>query len=234
MAKSLDEFVLLEPLWDKAIQLPGDISLEEKHQMMDWPPLDEMQFNAHKYLGLSLEDLWHKAASTPNSLTWPECRLIRDCFHILRLREQHVISDRTLLLFHRRPDLKAKKRQAEAAVLTPKELRALRNLDKVYYEKLKKEYDEHQAELEAERRRRPEHMPKEWVQKIIDNKRWGFILYHHQGMVGWEDFKALFDGVLAMSLFVIGSEEIQDLKEAEIVEFEPKDNIQEELDFLRQ
>ncbi|KAJ5885992.1 uncharacterized protein N7473_008666 [Penicillium subrubescens] len=37
-----------------------------------------------------------------------------------------------------------------------------------------------------------------------------------------------------MSLFVISSKEIQDLKEAEIVEFEPKDDIQEELDFLRQ
>jgi hypothetical protein len=49
MAKSLDELVQLEPLRDKAIQFPGDISLEEKHQMMDWPPLDEMQFNAIRF-----------------------------------------------------------------------------------------------------------------------------------------------------------------------------------------
>jgi hypothetical protein len=125
--------------------------------------------------------------------------------------------------------------QAEAAVLTPEEIQALRNLDKVYYDKFKKDVDEHEAELEPERRRRQEHMPKEWVQKIIDNRRYGFILYHHQGLAGWGNFKALLDGVLAMEFYgLIGFEEIQDLKEPEIVEFEPKDNIQEELDFLRQ
>jgi hypothetical protein len=33
MVKS--EFAQLEPLWDKAIQFPGEISHEEKHQKMD-------------------------------------------------------------------------------------------------------------------------------------------------------------------------------------------------------
>lgn len=78
-------------------------------------------------------------------------------------------------------------------------------------------------------------MPKEWVPKIIDHNRWGFILYHHRDMTGWEEFKGLLDGVPEMRLYgVVGFEQIQDIKEAEFFEFEPKDDIQEELDHLRQ
>ncbi|KAJ5177042.1 uncharacterized protein N7482_002919 [Penicillium canariense] len=185
--------------------------------MMDWPPLEEMQSNAHKYLGLSVEDLVQKAALSPDSLTYPECHLMYDCFRILRY------------------DGHSAKKQAEAAILTSEELQALRNLDKVYYEKQKKQFGENQAKLEAERQQRPEHMPKEWVEKIIDNKRWGYVLYRHRAMDGWEDFKALLDGVLAMPLFgVTGFQEIQDSKVAEFVEFKPKDDDEEELDYLRQ
>lgn len=46
------------------------------------------------------------------------------------------MSDRPFL-FHERPDLKAKKMQAEAAILTSEEFQALRNTDKVYYDKEK-------------------------------------------------------------------------------------------------
>ncbi|KAB8077669.1 hypothetical protein BDV29DRAFT_45611 [Aspergillus leporis] len=228
MANTLEEFVQLEPLWDKAILSPAEISLEEKHQLMEWPPLAEMQGNAHKHLGLSVEDLIQKAATAPLSLTYSECRLIRDNFRILRLGD---MSNRWIWPL-KRPDLETKRTQAQAAILTSKELQALRNLDEVFYEKEKTELDGR----EAKRQRRPAHMPKEWVQKIIDegdDKSWGYIFYHHKAMVGWDDFKELFDGILAMPLFgVKGSEEIQGSKVAEFVEFETKD--EGELDYLRQ
>lgn len=84
MAKSVEEFARLEPLWEKAIQFPEEISLEEKLQVMDWPPLDEMQSNAQKLLGVSVEELFHKAAQASDSLTYPECRLLHDGFRDLR------------------------------------------------------------------------------------------------------------------------------------------------------
>ena len=234
MAKSLEEFAQLEPLWDKAIQFPEEISLEEKHQIMDWPPLEEMQSNTHKYLGLSVEGLFHKAAITPDSLTYPECRMLRDCFHILRRDGLYPVQDRWWF-FHQRPALDAKKKQAEAAILTSDELQALRNLDNVFLEKEMKELDERQAKRKAERQRRPPFTPQEWVERIIDNKRWGYVLYRHQVMNGWEDFKALFDRVLAMRFdSIAGYNEIHDSKVTEFLEFEPKGDSEEDLEFLRQ
>lgn len=227
MANTLEGFAQLEPLWDKAIQSPAEISLEEKHQLMEWPPFAEMQANAHKHLGLSVADLIQKAATAPLSLTYPECRLIRDNFRILRLGD---MGNRWIWPL-KRPDLETKKTQAQAAILTSKELQALRNIDGVFYEKEKTELDGR----EAKRQQRRGHVPKEWVQKIIDqgdDKSWGYIFYLHKAMAGWEDFKELFEGVLAVPLFgVKGSEEIQDSKVAEFVEFEMKDG---ELDYLRQ
>lgn len=118
--------------------------------------------------------------------------------------------------FRNRPDLKAKKQQAEAAVLTSEELQALRNLENVYLQKEKEHYDENDTKRMAETQRRPPSAPKEWVEKIIDNNRWGYVLYRHQAMDGWEDFKALLDGVLAMHLYRLnGYEKIHDSKVAE-------------------
>lgn len=234
MAKSLEEFAQLEPLWDQAIQFPEEISLKEKHQIMDWPPLEEMQFNAHKYLGLSVEDLFHKAAITPDSLTYPDCRMLRDCFRILRGDGLYPVQDRWWF-FHQRPALDAKKKQAEAAILTSDELQALRNLENIFVEKGIKELTERQEKRKAESQLRSPFAPVEWVEKIVDNNRWGYVLYRHRAMDGWEDFKALPDGVLAMRFDCIaGYSEIHDSKVTEFLEFEPKDDSEEELEYLRQ
>jgi hypothetical protein len=234
MAKTPEELAQLEPLWEKVIQFPEDISLEEKHEIMDWPPLEEMQSNTHKYLGLSVEDLIHKAASAPDSLTYPECRMIHDCFRILRSPGLYAVQDRWWF-FRQRPELEAKKKQAEAAVLTPEELQAIRNLENVFREKERQHFDENDAKRNAEELRRPPGTPREWVEKIIDNKRYGYTLYRHRAMDGWEDFKTLLDGVLAMRFYALdGYDEIHDSKVAEVVEFELKDDSEEELENLRQ
>jgi len=55
MAKTPEELAQLEPFWEKVIQFPEDISLEEKNQIMDWPSLEEMQSDTHKYLAYQLK-----------------------------------------------------------------------------------------------------------------------------------------------------------------------------------
>jgi hypothetical protein len=44
-----------------------------------------MQANAQKRLNLSVEDLFHKAATNPDSLTYPECLLMDNDFRIMNL-----------------------------------------------------------------------------------------------------------------------------------------------------
>jgi hypothetical protein len=138
MSKTLEEFAQLEPLWDKAIQSLSEISLEEKHGIMEWPPLEEMQANANKFLGISLEDLLEKAVTNTESLTYPECRLIRDQFRIKKMSEMGDEWNRSQWL-RKHPDLSTKRKQAQEAVLTANELQAVQAVDEIFYQKQSEE-----------------------------------------------------------------------------------------------
>lgn len=227
MAKALEEFAQLEPLWEKAIQYPADISPEEKHQLMEWPPLEEMRANASNHLGMSLEDLLQKAATDPHSLTYPECRLIRDKFRIMRLFD----SGNRFAWRWKRPDLYSKRNQARDAILTQTELQAVRAVDEVFYQKQSAEFKAIKAKRQQEP---PPHMPREWVQKIIDrkdDKSWGYIFYHHKAMAEWDEFMEIFNKILELPLFFKGEEEILDFKFAQFIPFETEES---ELGVLRQ
>lgn len=80
---NLEEFAQLEPLWDRAIQSPAEISIDEKHQLMEWPPRAEMEAKALKYLGLLVDDLFQKAATALLTLIYPECCFIEHHFRII-------------------------------------------------------------------------------------------------------------------------------------------------------
>lgn len=231
MADTIEEFAQLEPLWDKAIQCPEDISLEEKHQLMEWPPLDVMQATTQKYLGQSVESLIHKAATDPNSLTFPECRLIKDDFRTLKILDRIKYENDRRRWLRERPDLKAKREQAHAAVLSPEESQAVRNLQDVFYFIQKAHYDERQRRRGPQR---PRHLPPEWIQNVIDrdDKSWGYIFYHHKGQKGWEEFQMQFNDLLATDLLVLGLDQIGNSKVAEFVEFEANEH--GELNFLRE
>ncbi|GAQ47700.1 similar to An14g07400 [Aspergillus niger] len=215
MAKTLEEFAQLEPLWDKAIQHPAETSPDEKHQLMQWPPLEEMQANTTKYLGMSVENLLQKAATDRQSLTYAECRLIHDHFRITRILDN---GDQFAWL-QMRPDLYDKLKQAQEAVLSPIELQAVQAVNEVYPQK---KYDEYMARHE---KRKQEPFPdlKDWVRKIVlreDDKSWGYVFYHQKGMARLDEFRALFAEVLEMSFFFEGYEEIHDHKFAQFVPFE--------------
>ncbi|KAG2414551.1 hypothetical protein HFD88_003742 [Aspergillus terreus] len=231
MADTIEEFAQLEPLWDKAIQCPEDISLEEKHQLLEWPPLDVMQATSQKYLEQSVESLIHKAATDPNSLTFPECRLIKDDFRTLKILDRIKYENDRGIWLHERPELKAKREKARAAVLSLEESRALKNLRDVSYFVGKAHYDERRRRRGPQR---PSNLPPEWIQSVIDrdDKSWGYIFYHHKGHEGWEEFQKQFNDLIATDLLVLGLDQIENFKVAEFVEFEA--NEQGELNFLRE
>ncbi|KAJ5552815.1 hypothetical protein N7494_002193 [Penicillium frequentans] len=213
MATTLEEFAQLEPLWDKAIQSPGNISLEEKHQLMEWPTLDEMQANAKKHLGMSVEDLFRKASGDPHSLTYPECRLISDNFRIIG-----ILDDGDRFTWRRkRPDLYTKRNQAREAILTPTELYAIQGVDELFFQIQQEDFEANEAKRQQ---KPPPHMPREWVQKIIDrtdDKSWGYVFYHPQGMAGWDALMEIFKGVLEMPLYFNGYEDIHEFKFSQFI-----------------
>ncbi|CAK46732.1 uncharacterized protein An14g07400 [Aspergillus niger] len=202
MAKTLEEFAQLEPLWDKAIQHPAEISPDEKHQLMQWPPLEEMQANSAEYL-----------ATDRQSLTYAECRLIRDHFRITPTLDK---GDR-FAWPQMRPDLYDKLKQAQEAALLPIELQAVQAVNEVFPQKM---YDDLEARHE---KRKPFPDLQDWVRRIVvreDDKSWGYVFYHQKGMARLDEFRALFAEVLEMSFGFKGYEEIHDHKFAQFVPFE--------------
>ena len=216
MAKTLEEFAQLEPLWDKAIQSPAEISTEEKHQMMEWPPRAEMDATTQKAVGISLDELFQKAATTPELLTYPECRLMRDNFRMLGFWDR---GDRWKLPYSR-PELVAKKEQAEEAALVSPEREAIRNYNAVFLEKHQAAHHERRAKDKPEM---PYGTPPEWVQRLIDqenDKYWGFIFYHHKDIAGWNEYLEVFNQLLKMGPFIDGADKTKDFKLAQFVPFE--------------
>lgn len=188
--------------------------------MMEWPPLEEMQANSQEHLGMSIEDLLQKAATTPQNLNYAECHLIHDNFRILGLLEK---GDR-FAWPRMRPDLYRKRKRAQEAILTPIELQAIQAVDEVYFHKKL-------ADLSAREEKRklqpPRHMPQEWVRKIMDQKddqSWGYVFYHLKGMDRWDEFLALLAEVREMPFYYPGEEEIREHKFAQFIPFETEES----------
>ena len=184
--------------------------------MMEWPPLEEMQANSQKHLGMSIKDLLQKAATTPQSLTYAECHLIHDNFRIVGTLEK---GDRFSWPLQR-GDLYTKRQRAQEAILTPIELQAVRAVDQVYH-KVQRETLE--ARDEKRKQKPPMHMPKEWVQTIIDRKDdqdWGYVFYHQKSLTGLDEFLALLAEVREMPFYYHGEEEIIAHKFAQFIPFE--------------
>jgi hypothetical protein len=196
-----------------------EISTEEKHRMLEWPPRAEMEATTQRALGISVDELIQKAATSPQSLTYLECRLIRDNFPMLGFKDIDDRWDWPLL----RSDLQTKKRQAEEAALLSPERQAIRNLNEVFYEKEATELDVRHI------KRKPlvVGMPPEWIKKIIDqgdDKSWGYIFYYHKDIAGWKDFAELFNSILDMRLYLDRYTEIQDFKLAQFILFETEES----------
>ncbi|RHZ58446.1 hypothetical protein CDV55_106572 [Aspergillus turcosus] len=225
----IEAWASMESLYDKAIQSPSEITQEEKHAIMEWPSLEQMEETTQKYLGKSLQDLIHTAANDPLALTYAECRLIDEDFRILRnLDAGKYKSDRMGRKIKRR-DLWNKWQQARAAVLSPDELKALENL-KLPGVYLAKQKAHNKPIIEAEERSRTH--PPDWVQRILDRdgKGWGYVIYRpsivHEDEGTKEAWRACWDNFNELlsyqPVMVIGGEEIRDSKIIDFVTYEPE------------
>lgn len=223
MASTLKELALLEPLWDKALQSPLSVTLDEKHQILEWPTMEIMQINAQRHLNLSVDDLFYKAATYPDSLTYPECLLLDNDFRIMKLLDQVKYSNDRRRWEAERPDLIEKKNKARAIVLTPLETKALANLrdNDILFLKQVAYYDTLQA------KRKPLTMPREWIKNVLNQegeiKTFGFVFYYpkDQEKSLREKFREKFDEILKEPMFSAdGFDLIEEFKVAEFVEFE--------------
>ncbi|KAH8698405.1 hypothetical protein BGW36DRAFT_426113 [Talaromyces proteolyticus] len=228
-AEALEQWLSTEHLWDKAINSPNEIAQDEKHAIMDWPPLEEMEENSRKYLGKSLQDLIHLASTDPVSLTYPECRFIHDDFHILGELESVKYSNDQAGRIIDEGERWKKWQKAREAVSSADEFKAVTNVQgtDLYRDKLK-EWTE--PRIKAEQRSRTH--PPDWVQKIIDSddKAWGYVIYRPfiQGEQSdetkqawdacWERFNELQSGQ-PVPVFTIGAEEITGTKVFDFVDY---------------
>ncbi|PGH27693.1 hypothetical protein AJ80_00708 [Polytolypa hystricis UAMH7299] len=240
IADTLEEWSQLEPLWDKAIESPAEITLEEKHQLLEWPPLPEMQANTQNYLHKPVVDLIHTAATDPTSLTYPEFRLMREGFHIFRFLDGSKYENDRATWKILRPDLYTKRERACALVCSSEESQALENVKDSQLGLMKlNAYSE-----QCRANQRPRHLPPEWVQKILDQegemKSWGFVFYRprrQQPSDGddWNDFRNNFDWIIsAEPLMVVGGDPLRDSKVIEVVEFQAQEEEEGQVEHLRE
>jgi hypothetical protein len=241
--RKLEEWAAGESLWDKAIQSPAEITQEEKHRILGWPTWEQMQENAQRYLGESVEELFQKAIANPEALTFAECRLVRDDFHVLKVLESVDRGSRKLGRA-RRPDLREKWKAACAAVLSREEQQAMRNMGPEKYHTVQ---EAHFAPI-REARQRARTVPPEWVKKILEreDKAWGYVIYHPRILPGnqharevWENFQEVFNEGLVYQLLhqpmrmrVTGSDQIADSRIVDFVPFE-RNGDDDELNQLR-
>lgn len=216
----------LEPLFDKAIINPNEVTQNEKHQILEWPSRETMEENISKYLHRTVDELFQTACNNPDALTYPDCRLIDDDFYIMRLWDASGRQESKWRREDASPSLKAKWEQARAAVLSTEEARALENVNRVIYFKTKA-YK--QPIIEADERGRE--LPPPWVQRIIDQrgeKSWGYIIYRSSDEDepgDWAGFRRKFRQVVDEApIFTIGGDEIRDSKVADFVDFEGSEN----------
>lgn len=218
----IEAWALREILYDKAIHSPSEITQEEKHAILEWPSLEQMEETSQKYVGKSLQDLIHTAVNDPLALTYAECRLIDENFQIFKALDACKYKNDRRKLMIEDQDFWNKWQQARAVVLSPDELKALENVREVFLEKAKA-YSNPAAE-------RYWTHPPDWVQRILDRegKGWGYVMYRPSTTLEEEGTKEawracwdhLIERLRDFPLMVIGSQEIQDSKILDFVDYE--------------
>lgn len=135
----LSDWSNIEPLFDKAINTPANITREEKYQIAQWPSHEEMEAQCQEQFSRSVHDLIQAAATDRDSLTYPEARLIRLGFHgidLLAYTEREAVARRRERF---EKPLWEKHQQELVSVLLPVELQAWHAVADAgwFYEKLK-------------------------------------------------------------------------------------------------
>lgn len=224
----LSDWSKIEVILDKAIDSPASITQEEKHKIAEWiPSREEMESRVQKHLSRSLNDLFHHAATDRDSLTYLDCVMIHQGFHLFDKLTQ---AGRDIQRRHRenqQPELYAKWERARATVLSELELRAVLNVtDPEFYRQKQAGYLTPRLKEHERTRGRPA----EWVHRIIDqggDKTWGFRIYCSflDDSPEWNYFHQQFHRIVDdLPLMELGNEEIRDSKHTELINFDGRED----------
>lgn len=230
----LSDWSNIEPLFDKAINTPADITREEKLQIAQWPSHEEMKAQCQEQFRRSVDDLIQAAATDRDSLTHSEARLIRQGFHgidLLAYTEREAVARRRERF---EKPLWDKYQQALVSVLLPVELQGWNAVTDSgwFYEKLKgatMQRKVHNPFVESG--------PPPWIQRIIDqggSKAWGYIIYCSglDSSEAWLNFRNHFDERLSLVPSLgAGSDQIRKTKVTEFLNFEGQED---DISVLRQ
>lgn len=225
----LSDWSNIEPLFDKAINTPTEITPHEKHQIAQWPPHEEMEAQCQKQFNRSISDLLQAAVIDCDSLTCSEATLICQGFHDidwLAYTECQAVARRR---WRFEKLLWDKYQQALVSILLPVEMKAWNAVtdDEWFNKKLR-------TSLQHTRNLFVDSGPAPWIQKIIDqgdSKPWGYIIYcfglNRNRSELWQDFQSKFnERVFLASSVGVGSGQIRRTKLTEFLNFDgPEDDL---------
>ncbi|BCS19560.1 uncharacterized protein APUU_12388S [Aspergillus puulaauensis] len=223
----LSDWSNIEPLFDKAINNPAEVTPEEKHKIAQWPSHEEMDAQCQKQFNRSIDDLLQAAATDRDPLNHPEARLIRQGFHgidLLAYTEREAVARRRERFEKPLWDTYQK---ALASVLLPVELQAWNAVADSRW------FNEKGASLQKQIHNPfVDSGPAPWVQRIIDqgdSKACGYAIYCSglDRSEAWQNFQSYFDQrVSLVPSLGAGSDQIRSTKLTQFLNYEePEDDL---------
>ncbi|KAL4962960.1 uncharacterized protein BDV14DRAFT_97187 [Aspergillus stella-maris] len=222
----------IEPLFDKAINSPADITPEEKHRIAQWPPRETMEARCQEHLNCSVDDLMQRAAADKETLSYAEARMIWEGFNMLKLTEASERAMSNAQRIWTQKDLWEKHQQALPNVLSVSEIQAHKGVNAPRW--ITTSSDKPGWPKRTSLANRP---PEEWIQKIIDqgdDRSWGYAIYCSGMDEGeeWREFRHNFeDWVRSQPVSARGSEHMRTAKVIDMINF---DGPEGDLGLLRQ
>ncbi|KAL4901177.1 hypothetical protein BDW74DRAFT_182031 [Aspergillus multicolor] len=228
----LVDWTTIEPLFDKAIISPSEITPEEKHRIAQWPPRKDMEERCQKYLGRSLDDFLQAAADDRVSLTYAECRLLHDGFYLLN---SLVSSQRISVMtrrYHKEKELADKWLRALESVLTPLEFCAHQTSQDSLW------WLEKMTEFERQREQHPDYeptpwnpsRPPRWIRNLLEQEEgmsWGYVIFCHELSESepWEKFHEMFfDRIDLLPATKPGGDQVQSTKVVDLTNYDGPEN----------
>lgn len=186
-------------LYLRIIADPASVTRADKNQVYERPPPDEEDRLCKEKVGISMEELRHKALSNPDAMTEDECNILTGG---VKKREKSS-GKYPLWKFHLIEDDMELSHQVDEILYTQEDFEIQRrahhrhhDFDEVIEERRKRkrqqQFDERAAKMRATTPR--------WINHMSDAKlsQWGFVIfrttYSGETEDEWKTFKWVYDG----------------------------------------
>lgn len=198
---------LKRELWDKALQTPDQITEAERLVILRQPDLTTQVANSLKVSGLTPEELQNKALTSPETMTYEECNLILNSYHIWS--PQEATSNSPLYWGHEDFTAQAKAHHAVATSRDNDVLLAASVRSEVFAAAKRKEIQTSMNRFAEDMNR-----PCKWVRNLINPSmswseqtgRWGFVIFRDSAIDcnnnsdTWDRFLSVMDSCVDESL----------------------------------